>query len=229
MYAIIPAAGRSVRMGSSDGQSKLLSAITDSKTVLEYTVESLVKSGVIQGFVIATRNDDAEAIAKISKNIPNLILTSGGEDRQTSVYNAIIALGDRAEFVMIHDGARPLCPPAMIRAVAKSGQENGAALLAIPARSTLKVVIENGSRVVRETVPREMIWEAQTPQVFNLSLLKAAHEKAIKDGFKGTDDSMLVERMGHVVHVVEGSPLNIKITTKEDLINAQLIASSKPS
>ena len=229
MYAIIPAAGRSVRMGSSDGQSKLLSYISDKKTVLEYTIESLVRSGVVQGFVIATRTEYESHITEITKHIPNTILTPGGEDRQTSVYNALVALGETSEFVMIHDGARPLCPPAMIRAVSKAGKENGAALLAIPARSTLKVVIENGQRIVRETVPREMIWEAQTPQVFNTNLLRAAHEKAIKDGFKGTDDSMLVERMGHVVHVVEGSPLNIKITTKEDLLNAQLIANSKPS
>ena len=222
-------------MGSSDGNSKLLANLTGNlsggRTVLEWTLDSLLKSGVVQGFVIAARDENQDLIFKLASglNLPNLILAPGGDDRQTSVYNSLIVLGDKSEFVMIHDGARPLCPPAMIRAVAKIGQESGAALLAIPARSTLKVVIENSSRIVRETVPREMIWEAQTPQVFNLSLLKAAHEKAIKDGFKGTDDSMLVERMGHVVHVVEGSPLNLKITTKEDLLNAQLIASSKPS
>ena len=224
MFAIVPAAGNSVRM-EIDG-SKLLQEILPGTTVFEATLKSLNDSGAVQGFVIPCKDEDREKFTEICKglNLENFTVINGGENRQESVFKALEALPEHAEHVLIHDAARPLCPSSMIRAVAKSGIENGASLLAVKANSTLKIVSESPKRVVRETIPREAIWEAQTPQVFATSLLIAAHQKAIKDSFDATDDCMLLERLGHVVNVVEGSPLNIKVTTKEDLQNAQLIA-----
>jgi len=224
MFAIVPAAGNSVRM-EVDG-TKLLQELLPGVTVLEATLKSLNDSGAIQGFVIPCRDEDKIKFTEVCNklNLKNFQVIQGGKDRQQSVYKALELLGEQAEHVLIHDAARPLCPSSMIRSVAKQGIENGASLLAVKAHSTLKIVSESPKRVVRETIPRETIWEAQTPQVFASNLLLAAHKKAIKDDFDATDDSMLLERLGHVVNVVEGSPLNIKITTKEDLQNAQLIA-----
>ena len=224
MFAIVPAAGNSTRM-EIDG-SKLLQEILPGVTVIEATLKSLNDSGSIQGFVIPCREEDQAKFREVCQklNLQNFKVIDGGENRQESVFKALETLPEEAEHVLVHDAARPLCPSSMIRTVAKAGIENGASLLAVKANSTLKIVSESPKRVVRETIPRETMWEAQTPQVFATSLLIAAHQKAIKDSFDATDDCMLLERMGHVVNVVEGSPLNIKVTTKEDLQNAQLIA-----
>lgn len=224
MFAIVPAAGNSLRM-EVDG-TKLLQEILPGITVIEATLMSLNDSGAIQGFVIPCRDEDREKFTEICKKLKleNFKVIEGGQNRQESVFKALETLNEVAEHVLIHDAARPLCPSSMIRAVAKSGIENGASLLAVKANSTLKIVSESPKRVVRETIPRETVWEAQTPQVFATSLLMAAHEKAIKDSFDATDDCMLLERLGHVINVVEGSPLNIKVTTKEDLQSAKLMA-----
>jgi 2-C-methyl-D-erythritol 4-phosphate cytidylyltransferase len=150
----------------------------------------------------------------------------GGKERQQSVYNALASLEGKTDMVLIHDGARPLCPVELIRSVAITAKGQGAAILGVPSRSTLKTVVSNGSVVVKGTVPRETVWEAQTPQVFSFEILKAAHERALKDNYSGTDDSSLVERLGHVVQVVEGSTKNIKITTKEDLEQVQVLVAN---
>ena len=125
------------------------------------------------------------------------------------------------DLILVHDGARPLITTALIQAAVAAAAEYGAAVVAVPVIDTIKAVSPDGR--VLETPPRGRLWAAQTPQVFRASLLREAHEAALRDGFRGTDESSLVERLGHPVHIVPGSPENLKITTTADLVLADQI------
>lgn len=138
----------------------------------------------------------------------------GGEERQDSTRAGLDALPDEAEWVAVHDAARPLVAVADVSRVVNAAREQGAALLAVPVRDTIKRVVDG--RVV-ETPPRAECWAAQTPQVFRRELLAEAIEKAVAEGRSATDDAELVEWLGQPVAVVEGSPENFKITSPDDL------------
>jgi len=153
---------------------------------------------------------------KLQKNIH---LVSGGEHRQTSVYNGLLAIGHNTTTVVIHDGVRPFICSEHLTSCIIGAKDCGACILAVQAGDTLKQVDPSG--VIKKTLPRDTVWLAQTPQVFQYSLIMKAHETARQDGFIGTDDALLVERLGENVQVVEGCKTNIKITTKEDLAIAQ--------
>ena len=146
-------------------------------------------------------------------------LIPGGSYRQESVYNGLVAIKRQTATVVIHDGARPFVRPDQLSACILGAKEFGACILAIPAGDTLKQVDRSG--VINKTLPRDTVWLAQTPQAFQYSLIMKAHETARQDGFIGTDDALLVERLGENVQVIEGCKTNIKITTKEDLAIAQ--------
>ena len=145
----------------------------------------------------------------------------GGADRQASVYAGLLQAPTATDLILVHDGARPLITASLIQAAVAAAAEVGAAVVAIPVTDTIKVADQDGR--VAETPPRGRLWAAQTPQVFRASLFRAAHEAALRDGFRGTDDCGLVERLGHPVHIVPGSPENIKITTTADLVLADQI------
>jgi 2-C-methyl-D-erythritol 4-phosphate cytidylyltransferase len=150
----------------------------------------------------------------------------GGETRQASVYNGLIAIEkevSESDPVLIHDGVRPLVTREQIEACVSSVEKNGACILAVPAQDTLKQV-KDGS-IIESTLARRNVWLAQTPQAFKYGLIRHAHECARKDGVTGTDDAMLVERISHPVHVVPGSKSNLKVTTPDDLILAKALAS----
>jgi 2-C-methyl-D-erythritol 4-phosphate cytidylyltransferase len=142
----------------------------------------------------------------------------GGAERQDSVAAGLAALGAEIDIVAVHDAARCLVDPADVSRAIAAARDCGAALLAVPAADTIKRV-RRGE--VCETPPREECWLAQTPQVFRVEILREALEKAAAEGFLGTDDAQLVERLGGVVRVVEGSPRNIKITRPADLALAE--------
>lgn len=145
-------------------------------------------------------------------------VVSGGASRQASVRAGLDAARG-ASIVAIHDGARPLVTPALITQGVNIARETGAALCAIPARDTVKLV--GGEPPAVESTPeRSTMWLAQTPQVFARDLLLKAHADA---GSDATDDAMLVEAMGQAVRVYEGSPSNMKVTTAEDLIIAEAL------
>lgn len=148
-------------------------------------------------------------------------IVPGGAERQHSVLNGIRAIAGVAcddDVVLIHDGVRPFIPPQAIVEAIEVAAGCGGALVAVPAKDTIKVV-EGG--VIRTTPPRESLWLAQTPQAFRYSVIRDAHERAAAEGFLGTDDASLVERMGGEVRVVMGDYRNIKITTPEDLVLAE--------
>lgn len=148
-------------------------------------------------------------------------VVAGGAERQDSVYRGLqVVKGETAAIVAIHDAVRPFVRPEEIRAVVARAESTGAAILAQAATDTIKQVKK--SRVGR-TLDRRRIYHAQTPQAFRYSVIREAYERAYKDGFMATDDSQLVERAGHRVSVVEGSPINIKITRPFDLRLAEVI------
>jgi 2-C-methyl-D-erythritol 4-phosphate cytidylyltransferase len=156
----------------------------------------------------------------------NVQIADGGAERFESVANALSALKPEAEFVAIHDAVRPCLTDELIGTVFAAAEKNGAALLAVPVTDTVKRV--DGSRVVKETVARQGLWLAQTPQVFRRDWLVEAYAKRATLGREITDDTQLIEAAGHPVHVVEGSSTNIKLTTKHDLYLAEAVLKSRP-
>lgn len=152
-------------------------------------------------------------------------IVAGGVTRQESVYNGLQKVSDQTKIVAIHDGARPLVTPELIdRSIQSLGDKSGL-VVSIPVQDTIKIV--GRDQVIKETPDRRRIWAAQTPQVFPLEIIRKAHEIARADGFVGTDDGSLVERLGLEVSVMLGSKENIKITTPLDLTMAEVIMSRR--
>ncbi len=147
-------------------------------------------------------------------------LVKGGEERQDSVYNGLKSLQDE-EIVLVHDGARPFISRNVIHKLVETAAIEGAAIVGVPVKDTIKRVNQEG--VVEETVERSSLWSIQTPQAFRFPVLMQAHEQAKAEGFLGTDEASLVERIRIPVHIVEGEYENIKLTTPDDLIIANAI------
>ncbi|MBT8372162.1 MAG: 2-C-methyl-D-erythritol 4-phosphate cytidylyltransferase [Deltaproteobacteria bacterium] len=150
--------------------------------------------------------------ANITKKI---LLVSGGERRQDSVYNGLKKVDPSCALVVIHDGVRPFVQNDQLIACISGARKFGACLLGVPAYDTLKQT-DASSRII-QTLPRDNVWLAQTPQAFRYDLIKKAHEKARSEGYTGTDDASLVERLGVAVTIIEGSRSNLKITSRADL------------
>jgi 2-C-methyl-D-erythritol 4-phosphate cytidylyltransferase len=153
----------------------------------------------------------------VSRRTP-LTVVAGGRTRQDSVWLALQAVPDDAQLVVVHDAVRPLITAKLVDAVVAAAATSGAAICALPVAETVKRVRGD---LVESTLDRSELWAVQTPQAFRADLLREAHEKARRDGIVGTDDAMLVERLGHPVRVVPGLPENVKITTPEDLRRAR--------
>ena len=222
--AIIPAAGLGTRMGkvspeSHSGRKQFL-RLGDS-SVLIHTIRQFVDAGSIGEILVSVRDDDRESFAAelagqgFAKPVR---IATGGRNRQESVENALALVGDDVDLVAVHDAVRPLITPALIDKAVQQAAGSGAVILGIPAVDTVKRVDQ---RIVHATLPREMIMLAQTPQIFRASLLRRAFENANHDGFVGTDEASLVEHLGEDVHVMMGSPRNIKITRPQDLVLAR--------
>ena len=147
-------------------------------------------------------------------------IVPGGKERQNSVLNGLRAIDGTEEnaVILIHDGVRPFISRHILEHAVATAREYDGALVAVPVKDTVKVVRDG---IVRDTPQRETIWLAQTPQAFRYGVIRAAHEMADAEGFLGTDDASLVERMGSEVHIVLGDYRNIKITTPEDLVLAE--------
>ncbi len=211
---ILPAAGRSSRFH--DKNYKKVFAPLDNRPVWMHSAERFVNRSDVSQVVLVIAKEDREFFqAKFGANVAllGIQVVEGGQERADSVEAALSRILPEADFVCVHDAARPcLCDP-WIDAVFRAAAKSGAALLALPVRNTLKRVGSDGR--IAETVSRTDLWEAQTPQVFRRSWLLEAYAKRTVP--TATDDAQLVEHLGYPVHVVEGSSLNIKITTREDL------------
>jgi 2-C-methyl-D-erythritol 4-phosphate cytidylyltransferase len=152
-------------------------------------------------------------------------MVEGGEHRQESVANALSKLNaDANDIVLVHDAVRPFVDDEIISNVVREVQKHGAAIAALPAVDTIKQVDRTSEgAIITSTIPRERVVQAQTPQGFRYGLMKKAFDSAIADGFIGTDEASLVERIGESVSVVMGSARNIKITTPADLELAEFL------
>lgn len=221
VVALIPAAGMGKRMGASMNKQYL---VLSGKAILARTVEVFQASDFVDEIHLVVPEEEipfcrAEVVDRYGLSKVHSIIP-GGSERQYSVLNGLRALSCLEEdaVVMIHDGVRPFITQRHLEQAAETAQLHGAALVAVPAKDTIKTV-EAG--VVVETPARERLWLAQTPQAFRYGIIRAAHESAAREGFLGTDDASLVERTGARVHVVLGDYRNIKITTPEDMVLAE--------
>ncbi|MEW6263448.1 MAG: 2-C-methyl-D-erythritol 4-phosphate cytidylyltransferase [Thermodesulfobacteriota bacterium] len=219
--AIIPAGGASQRFGP--GQPKQFVDLVG-WPVLAHTLSRFEQAASVDQVIVVV---PYEQVTKVRKNVVDALgfakarrIVAGGETRQESVYQGFLTLEDEIALVVIHDGVRPLVQVPLIEAVVETAREHGAAIAAVPVRDTLKQV-ENG--VIQNTLDRRRVWQAQTPQAFDRHWLARALAEARRDGFVGTDEAVLIERLGWPVHVVPGSTENVKITMPEDLVLAETL------
>lgn len=220
--AILLAAGRGKRMGA--GQNKLLIELCG-EPVICHAVRALKRAGKFERMVFVHAQGEREACEKALASAglldSEMMWVVGGEERQQSVKNALDRLPDDIQIVLIHDGARPFVTSEMVKKSVHIAAQMGACACAVPAKDTVKEVDENG--VVTRTLNRATLWMMQTPQTFRKEIILKAHQQAQMDRFCGTDDAMLVERIGVPMKVIMGSYENIKITTPEDILAAEAI------
>lgn len=222
---ILPAAGGSSRFHDKN-YKKPFAPLANKALWLHSAERFLSRADVIQTILVIAVEDREFFIQKFGANVAilGLEVVDGGRERVDSVAAALAKVKAEAEFVCVHDAARPCLCDAWIDAVFAAAQQTGAAILALPVTATLKRV--DADRRILETVSREGLWEAQTPQVFRRQLVIEAYAK--RGNFRATDDAQLVERLGHPVVVVPGSPLNVKVTTREDLRLAEQALKALP-
>jgi len=211
---ILAAAGKSSRFHDTH-YKKPFAPLKDRAVWLHCADKFLNRDDVIQVMIVIAPEDRERFMDSFGANIAilGIDVVEGGDERTDSVANALERLHGEAEYVAVHDAARPCLATEWIDRVFLKAATTGAAMLAIPITGTVKRVGEKG--VIQETVPRDNLWEAQTPQVFRRDLLENAY--ATRGTQPATDDAELVQRSGQPVTVVDGSPINLKITTKEDL------------
>ncbi len=218
MHLLIPAAGSGRRMKA--GKNKLLINL-EGESLLYWTLKSVFNSKEIKWVGVIGQPSDKDEIIKSIKEFGNKInWINGGKTRQESVRNGLSSLPKSATKVLIHDGARCLIQPSLIDKCVSEMRDNDAAVLAIKVTDTIKFV--NKHHYIENTPDRDNLWAAQTPQGFSVRRLKEAHELAVENNWMVTDDSSLFEMLNWPVKIIEGNPLNIKITSPLDLKIASL-------
>ncbi len=217
--ALITAAGKGQRMQSEIPKQYLC---LGDKPILVHTLQVFEECLAVDGIYLIVPQDQ---MAMVQKDIVEryqfkkvLKLVRGGKMRQLSVWNGLQAIRSGCSIVVVHDGVRPFISCRLIEQSIEEAQKNGAAVVGVPAKDTVKRILE-GKKV--QTLQREEIWLAQTPQSFHFSLLKKAYQKAQQEDILGTDDASLVEGLGHPITLIKGDYSNIKITTPEDLAWAE--------
>lgn len=209
---IVTAAGKGSRMGG-DKPKQFLKI--GAKTLLESAVKPFDELGEVDDIIIVAPQNHIELCRKLCSGFGKVRdIVPGGKERQDSVNNALNFVEDG--LVLIHDGARPYVTPEIIKDVILKADSNGAAVAAVAAKDTVRQLSGNDSSE-SITLDRNKLFNVQTPQGFNVKLIKQAFQKAYEDGYYGTDDAVLAERAGHNVVLAKGSYENIKVTTKEDL------------
>src|SRR5271165_3883023 len=231
---ILPAAGLGTRMGKAvpekAGTSRKQFMLLDGSPILLHTVRRFDAAPEVVEIVVALRAEEMGWVRELlaAERFSKLVrLVEGGDSRQQSVEHALATLGDATELVAVHDAVRPFIEYSILEKVFAEAAENGAAIVGIVPVDTVKQVHRNK---IRQTIPRERLVLAQTPQVFRFELLKEAFAKAREDNFTGTDESSLVERLEQVeVSVVPGNDRNIKITKPSDMDLARLFLAEEMS
>ncbi len=218
---VFPAAGQGRRMKV--GKNKVFLEMAGLPILLR-TLLKFSQVPEVGQLVLAVGESEIPDVKEMLRGVPDLkpyVITAGGSERQYSIANALKLVSAEADIVLVHDAARPLVSRETIRGVIEAAGAAGAAIAAVPEKNTVKVV--SGEGLVENTPPRETLWAVQTPQGFRKDILLRAYAKAEEDGFLGTDDASLVERLGLPVKVVKSEYGNIKITTPEDLVIAEAL------
>jgi 2-C-methyl-D-erythritol 4-phosphate cytidylyltransferase len=226
VVAIVPAAGRGLRMGGSVPKQFLSLA---GEPLVVHSLRILQAAHTVDEIVLAVPESDIDYCANdlvkqhgFSK-VRNVV--AGGIERQDSVRHALEQVTELTEIVLVHDAVRPFLTGQMVSDVIAMAEKHGAAIIALPMRDTVKQV--GLDHVIERTVDRRPLWLAQTPQAFRRQWLQEAHRKAHAEGIHATDDAYLIEWLGHSVMVVEGSGENIKVTRPEDIVIAEAILASQ--
>jgi 2-C-methyl-D-erythritol 4-phosphate cytidylyltransferase len=229
---IIPAAGLGTRMAAAPGKGKQKKSLPSKQftelggtPILIHTLRKFAAVESVSEIWIALRENEIEGFrARLQAEAKDVLkkkveLVVGGEHRQQSVENALKAVAAAAnDIVLVHDAVRPFVTAEIIQEVIEAAEKYGAAIAGVPAVDTVKQVERTAEgALVKATIPRAGIVMAQTPQGFRYGVIKKAFDEAAADGFLGTDEASLVERSGHEVAVVMGSPRNIKITAPADM------------
>ena len=233
VVGIVPAAGLGIRMAGgksaqgSEPPKQLLEL--EGVPILLWTLRRLAACNRLERIIVAVRSGvrgHVERLLAGEEYRKRVELAEGGDSRQESVANALARVGSGTELVLVHDAVRPFVEVGEIERVIEAARETGAAILGLPATDTIKQVDPAGggqpSRIAA-TLPRERIVMAQTPQVFRVEVLRQAVARAAEEGFRASDEAMLVEHSGHEVAVVLGSERNIKITRPADLELARFL------
>lgn len=222
VMGIILAAGHGLRMGS---YTKKPYVTIGGRTILAHTLDVFEGCQAVKEYVVVVEPSEMQACRKLllgkKSEFQHLVdVVAGGDTRQESVYQGLMALDDNTKVVLIHDAARPCVESTALEASARGCDRFDAVISATPSTDTMKIIRDG---LVESTPDRSTLWRAQTPQTFQYRVLRAAHERAREENYIGTDDAELVERAGYVVRVLEGASENIKITTAEDLDVAERI------
>ncbi len=221
MHLLLPAAGVGRRMGSD--RNKLFMPLLG-KPILAWTLEAAAASPSIEWIGIICQALDmpeiAKIVAEVGISVP-MTFVSGGDTRQASVFNGVRSLPVNANHVLIHDGARCLATPDLFERCAKAALTTKGFIAAVPVKDTIKQV--NDQLVVTDTPDRAQLWAAQTPQGFEVDLLRECHRRGDEENWQVTDDAALLEKCGVPVTIVEGEETNLKVTTPVDLAIAQFI------
>lgn len=215
---VLPAGGAGRRLGARTPKQFLT---IDRVPIIALTARHFARHPAVAEIVVAAPAAlVARTRALLARHVPRARLTvvPGGAERQESVWEGLRTVSAASRLVLVHDAVRPFVTRAVVDAVIDAARKDGAAICALPIAETIKRVTDG---VVAGTVDRAGLWAVQTPQGFRAELLREAHDKARRDGFLGTDEAMLVERLGHPVRVVRGYEGNVKITTPEDLRRAR--------
>ena len=222
---VVPCAGAGERMSEgavSTSRTKLFLELTTGRPVIVEAISSILASDYCDHLTLAVREQDRDFLRSVIKEHLGTVsfdLVVGGSSRQESVALAIASIEDKPDYILVHDAARPLCSKEDVDSVCQRAFETGAAILASPVTSTVKI---SESAFVDSTIDRTKVWLAQTPQVFSREILLDSLAKAKAAKFSGTDESSVVEFAGYPVAIVKGSSMNIKLTEPDDLkiINA---------
>lgn len=224
---ILLAAGQGKRMRAS--RNKILLHLMG-KPVITYSLQTFLKDPACKHIILVTQKDEQQLLTEtvnkvVKKNKCPITIVSGGAERQYSVYNGLKALHDLKNIVMVHDGARPFVALSQLKQLHRKVTETRGAILGVPVKDTIKRVVDG---VVEETVPRETLWQIQTPQAFYGEDLFSAHQQAQAEEYLGTDEASLIERYKEfTVSMVLGSYENIKLTTPEDMLIGEAIVKQK--
>lgn len=224
---ILLAAGQGKRMDAHCNKILLKLA---GKPVIAYSLKTFFSDVACKHIVLVAQPAEQAWLTELVKKERGshtcpVTIVSGGSERQDSVWSGLLAMKKLSRIVMVHDGARPFVTVKQLQQLYQQVEKTRAAILGVPVKDTIKKVVGG---IVQETVPRETLWQIQTPQAFYGNDLLAVHQRAAAEGYLGTDDASLIEKYSNAsVSMVLGSYENIKLTTPEDLLTGEAIAKKK--